>query len=45
MLRASSFGAVLLAALLFAAAPASAQVADAVIEVIAQDESQAYCLA
>ncbi len=42
MLRASSFGAVLLAALLFAAAPASAQVADAVIEVIAQDESQAY---
>ncbi|MEW5982632.1 MAG: carboxypeptidase regulatory-like domain-containing protein [Acidobacteriota bacterium] len=42
MSRASSFGAVLLAALLLIAAPASAQVADAVIEVILQDESQAF---
>lgn len=42
MLRAGSLGAVLAAALLLIAVPASAQVADAVIEVIAQDESQAF---
>lgn len=41
MLRARIIGAVLAAALLLAA-PSSAQVADGVIEVIAQDESQAF---